>query len=205
MNMTKGNKSDPYQIWHFDYYPKFNFKLTHTKQFIYKKQFPREEYIFVKDLICRMKDQLFVYGTLMKGIPSRMSDYLQQHALFVGAAYANGHLYDLGQYPGFVYDRGCDRLVKGHVFQLKSPKQVFPILDRYEGIEESNNSENEYLRTLIDVRLNKKEVQVWTYLFNRLPKNLPLIPEGDYLIFYPTNQRHLAFIQGGRSDLKMSI
>ncbi len=143
-----------------------------------------------------MEQKLFVYGTLMKGIPSPMSGYLQRHATFLGVAFANGYLYDLGQYPGFVYDEQSDDTVLGHVFQIKTPKVVFPILDRYEGIEGPNNAENEYLRALIDVRLNEAKVPVWTYLFNRLPQNLPLIPNGNYPKFYPKNARHLAFIQG---------
>ena len=45
---------------------------------------------------------LFIYGTLLNG-DNEFGVYLRKHSRPYAPGYFNGHLYDLGEYPGAVY------------------------------------------------------------------------------------------------------
>ena len=81
-----------------------------------------------------MTDLLFVYGTLMNNIQSNIAGYLHQNSDFVGEGSLQGRLYDLGNYPGAIYDMQADSRVYGHMFRIFDPENMLKRLDFYEGI-----------------------------------------------------------------------
>ena len=60
-----------------------------------------------------MVELVFVYGSLMRKVPSAASKWLYQHAAFITEDTVLGRLYDLGQYPGLVLDQESGKLICG--------------------------------------------------------------------------------------------
>ena len=83
-----------------------------------------------------MKNTLFVYGTLLLDIDSSIANFLKNSANFIGEGRLSGQLFDLGQYPGAVFDATVKSQVYGHVFELKDPFHALLILDEYEAVGE---------------------------------------------------------------------
>ena len=142
-----------------------------------------------------MTDLLFVYGTLMNNIQSNIAGYLHQHSDFVGEGSLQGRLYDLGSYPGVIYDMQAGSCVYGHVFRLHDPENMLKRLDFYEGISLLQADKNEYRRELIPVEVNKEQVNCWTYLYNFSTGNLKEILGGNYLNYLKSNELHQHFIK----------
>lgn len=143
-----------------------------------------------------MTDLIFVYGSLMRKVPSAASKWLAQHAIFVAEDTVQGELFDVGRYPGLVLRSNPDQLVFGEVFRLKMPADALQYLDQYEGTE---LTQPEYERLICQTEQGH---QCWLYQFLSYQQAYPLIASGDYSTYYPTNPRHLAFI--GRSDASTS-
>ncbi len=123
-------------------------------------------------------------------------DEAMRHAgLSLGRAYALGHLYDLGDYPGAVASppipaadgkgQGGEDAPKvwGHLLRLHDPEALFSVLDRYEGFDAGNRAASEFVRDRAEVVLAgtgaAREAQIYWY-------NLPVIgrariESGDYL------------------------
>ncbi len=145
-----------------------------------------------------MSEHLFVYGTLMDQVDSAMARFLKSNGTLLGEAWLAGRLYDLGQYPGAVYDAAATSRVYGHVFQLHQASEVFAVLDVYEGIDPTQTLQNEYRRALLPVDFQCRTLACWVYLYNLSPEGLPAIPSGNYLDYIQNNNAHLRFIKGGR-------
>lgn len=145
-----------------------------------------------------MVNELFVYGTLMQQTDSPMARFLHGEARLLGAACLPGRLYDLGSYPGAVYDRTEERLIHGQIYTITHPDAVFPILDRYEGVSPVPLEPEEYVRALVPARFDGREVQCWIYLLNIDPAPFPLIESGNYLTYYARQVAHRQFIRRGR-------
>jgi len=62
-------------------------------------------------------DLLFVYGTLMQGLP--LHHLIAGRCEFVGEGTVTGRLLDLGRYPGAVPERPGN--VRGEVYRLLDP------------------------------------------------------------------------------------
>lgn len=140
-----------------------------------------------------MNDLLFVYGTLMQPFNSEMTRLLKTHSTLVSIGYVTGRLYDLGAYPGLVYDPNEKNTVKGEIRRLHSPDQLFPFLDNYEMIDPAVPENNEYIRTIIPVQ-GSEQYQCWTYIYQFPISQFPLIASGDYLSYFPQNPNHQHFI-----------
>lgn len=141
-------------------------------------------------------DLLFVYGTLQQGINSPMAAHLEKHAEFFGEAYLPGQLYDIGSYPGALYDSSGDERVFGHLFRLVGADFLFKILDEYEMIV-PERTDNEYTRVLRPIWFRGQQIHSWVYLYNQSPTGLPKIPSGNYLEYLATApQSHRDFIKG---------
>lgn len=101
---------------------------------------------------------LFVYGTLRKGFKNKWQALLEKKAKSVGIACIQGYLYDLGSYPGAVYNPTGD-LITGELYHLQSDQMdlILESLDKYEG--------DEYIRIRVEVTLTggKKEI---AHLYN---------------------------------------
>ncbi|MFM9951234.1 MAG: gamma-glutamylcyclotransferase [Saprospiraceae bacterium] len=88
---------------------------------------------------------LFVYGTLMRGMPFPIAAFLEQNAVFGEEGWLPGRLYDLGGYPGLVYLPQQQNRIYGHVFGLTNPEMVLAKLDAYEMYYPEAPERSEYL------------------------------------------------------------
>ncbi|MEL6972858.1 MAG: gamma-glutamylcyclotransferase family protein [Bacteroidota bacterium] len=139
-----------------------------------------------------MSDLIFVYGSLMRDVPSAASAWLKVHAQLLAVDTIRGFLYDLGQYPGLVVDDASPHFVKGEVHQLYQQETGLSYLDAYEGI---GLAYPEYER----IRAGTSAGHLcWVYQCMPVGRAFPLITSGDYCTYYPTNPHHLSFIR--RSD-----
>lgn len=143
-----------------------------------------------------MEQYLFVYGTLLADLNSGPGQILANQATFVGEAWIRGKLYDLGAYPGLVYNPQSTEMVKGHIFRLKMPDKTLPILDQYEGYDEKFAEQSAYFRAtcpIIDQHDHIWECQVYLYQGDISTK--PIIKSGDYMEYISNNEQHQSFIQ----------
>jgi len=140
------------------------------------------------------KANLFVYGSLMSGISSPIATYLKSNSVFLGEAVVEGILYDLGQYPGIIPQTGCNKWVKGHVFELSDAAKMLPVLDKYEGSGATFTQPTEYVRKQIQVLVNKQSVSCWVYQYNYSTDDLKVIASGDYLAYLEENKDFQQFV-----------
>ena len=137
-----------------------------------------------------MVELVFVYGSLMRKVPSAASKWLYQHAAFITEDTVLGRLYDLGQYPGLVLDQESGKLICGEVHQLYQPASGIPFLDQYEGLD---MDVPEYERLLCTTSGGH---QCWIYQYLNRTASSPEIPTEDYSTYYRSNMRHKQFIHG---------
>ena len=140
-------------------------------------------------------DKLFVYGSLMGGIQSPIATYLKSKSTFLGEGFVYGKLYDIGKYPGLVYNNLLENKVIGHIFQLSNPMEMLPNLDYYECVGEQFEQPNQYRREPINVHLNGTTKLCWGYVYNLTTKNLKQIESGNYLEYFQQNQKYQDFVQ----------
>lgn len=143
----------------------------------------------------KMSNLLFVYGTLMNNISSTIAQYLHNNSNFLGIGSFLGKLYDLGHYPGAIYDAQANSMVQGQVFSLYDAVQVLEKLDYYEGILPIEPNKNEYRRELVPVNIQEKQLNCWVYVYNFPTDRLIEIPDGHYLNYLKTNEAHQNFIK----------
>jgi gamma-glutamylcyclotransferase (GGCT)/AIG2-like uncharacterized protein YtfP len=78
---------------------------------------------------------LFAYGTLQPGLaPAEITPVMEKLRL-VGEGFIDGKLYDLGAYPGAVFDPASAWIIYGTVYELPEDAEVLRQLDAYEGPE----------------------------------------------------------------------
>ena len=120
------------------------------------------------------EDHLFVYGTLCQRIKHPLSHLLVHHGIFVGEGLFQGKLYDLGRYPGAVSSRKKSDFVTGEIYRLENPKQVFHILDEYEGPR--------FKRTQVTIFFGEdSRLLCWIYLYTHSISGRRIISSGDYV------------------------
>lgn len=143
-----------------------------------------------------MLDKLFVYGTLLNDIHSMIANHLKTHSEMIGDATAKGKIYDLGSYPGLVYQPDNDSVVFGQVFKLDDPEDVLRTLDNYEGISNESPSNNEYLRDIIEVNIEGKVEACWAYVYIKSTEGLKEITSGNYISYINNKDlpNHWSFI-----------
>lgn len=124
---------------------------------------------------------LFVYGTLLKDFDSYMSKFLNNNSEFIGKGYFHGKLYEVSWYPGAVLSEDVTEKVYGHLFKILNNKKTFKILDDYEGISETAEYSDEYVRVLINTHLETgDQLKSWVYVYNHDISKLKRILSGDY-------------------------
>jgi gamma-glutamylcyclotransferase (GGCT)/AIG2-like uncharacterized protein YtfP len=128
-------------------------------------------------------DLLFVYGTLLPECNLSISTQFLKEAEFIGHGFVFAKLYDFGDYPGMVLDMSQEHKVFGHIYRLKSPEKTLPLLDEYEDINPSFPEDNEYIRTVIKVMSEGREINAYAYLYVKDVLPLQKIPSGDYLSY----------------------
>ena len=82
-----------------------------------------------------MPQPLFVYGTLRFEYPNPLAVKLKSQAIFICKGSAPGVLYDLGWYPGAVFNDDVRTRVIGEVIALGNAERLMAQLDDYEAIE----------------------------------------------------------------------
>ncbi|MEJ6982352.1 gamma-glutamylcyclotransferase family protein [Pedobacter sp. P351] len=124
-------------------------------------------------------DLLFVYGTLLHSA-NFFGSYLQNNSRHINKGKFKGTLYDIGEYPGAVYDKNISTYVYGDLVSVFNREETFKILDEYEGYGNDEIQPNEFIRKIIEVEIESNNIQCWTYLYN-LPVNQFLrIDSGNY-------------------------
>jgi gamma-glutamylcyclotransferase (GGCT)/AIG2-like uncharacterized protein YtfP len=127
-----------------------------------------------------MTTQLFVYGTLRKDSRNSMHHLLAHGATFVGHARMRGHLFDLGEYPGFVPSDTELAWVHGEVYALASAAMLAR-LDAYEGCGAEDPGPHEFERLGRAALMESgASAQVWVYVYTGPVRGKPVIVSGDY-------------------------
>jgi gamma-glutamylcyclotransferase (GGCT)/AIG2-like uncharacterized protein YtfP len=123
---------------------------------------------------------LFVYGTLLDENNS-FAAYLREHAAFYYPGKVKGQLYDIGEYPGAVFDDDAKEFVYGSIYTMNNTAELFQQLDDYEGFGETLGQPNEFERELIVVETEQGLIDCWVYLYNLPVDGFRRITSGRYL------------------------
>ncbi len=107
-------------------------------------------------------ERLFVYGSLMAGLPGahELARTLAASASLEGWARVQGRLWDVGQYPGqypgLTLDGEHDDQVFGQLWRLSSDAatrlELWTLLDAYEGCAPGDPEPQEYARVYVEVQ-----------------------------------------------------
>ena len=128
-----------------------------------------------------MGSYLFAYGTLQPGLAQADLAPLFARLRPVGQGIARGILYDLGSYPGAIFDISSQHLVIGTVLELPEDPQFLRELDAYEEFNPTAPESSPFLRILYPVDLaTGGSLQCWVYAYNRDPGSAPVIPDGRF-------------------------
>ncbi|MCU4165663.1 gamma-glutamylcyclotransferase family protein [Carboxylicivirga caseinilyticus] len=124
---------------------------------------------------------LFVYGTLLYKVDSRMANFLKDNGRHLGSAYINGRLYEIDGYPGVVVSDKSGEKVIGNIFAIEDEETVFTELDKYEEVGPTFAQPNEYKREKLEAFMNDgQKVRCWVYTYNHSVDKLRQIASGDY-------------------------
>jgi gamma-glutamylcyclotransferase (GGCT)/AIG2-like uncharacterized protein YtfP len=137
---------------------------------------------------------LFVYGTLRPSVKgnaaTKAAFYGGNH---VGRATVKGHLYNIGWYPGAIFNTEASGAIVGDILEL--PEAALTRLDRYEGCVYPNVPSNLYnrVKVLVDQEVSEEEgktrglfalqeVECWAYEYNNTEElgEDNLIASGDW-------------------------
>ena len=131
----------------------------------------------------RNPDFLIVYGTLRPPFDNTFSQYLRQRGRCVGEGTFPGQVFDMGSYPGAVYQEHSESRVCGTVFDISNQKQtILTYLDYYEGVGDQFDQPTEYIRSVVPVHFNNQVADCWIYIYNLPTEDKPLIESGDYSV-----------------------
>ncbi len=128
-------------------------------------------------------DKLFVYGTLRSSNASQESLRLKKENRYMGRGYLKGFLYDIGGYPGAVYDEKAGTTIAGELFMIKDIERTFQWLDHYEEACPEYDPNLEYQRILVPVKYGERIVKAWMYQYSKPTKGFQQIPSGNYSAF----------------------
>jgi len=123
---------------------------------------------------------LFVYGTLLSE-GNEFAAFLMENSTLHGPGKFKGGLYDIGEYPGAIFQPSSEYDVHGQVFLMNQPEMILRRLDDYEGFGEDQPEPNEFIRTLIEIETKDKPVNCWAYLYQLPTDGLWHIRSGNYL------------------------
>lgn len=125
-------------------------------------------------------DNLFVYGTLMRG-ESRHSVLSGRNPTQILPAETWGRLFDCGSYPGMILDLKTIPMVHGEFYQFPAIEAVLPKLDEIEGFDPKDREGSLFNRIRINVGLGEGRVRpAWTYAINRKMPEGSVIISGDW-------------------------
>ncbi len=126
---------------------------------------------------------LFIYGSLLT--PSNpFGAYLMENSTLWSKGRIKGSLFDAGDYPAAVCDFASPAWVYGSIYELgMNHREVFKILDEYEGFNETKLESSEFIRSKCEVLAGNDVKTCWIYVYNRSCEDLPLIASGDYILY----------------------
>lgn len=136
-----------------------------------------------------MAEFIFVYGTLRRGVNTKMNKLLLRYGDYLSEGEAQGKLYSLDGYPGMI--ASCDKkdTVFGEIYKISNSK-LLVLLDEYEECSENFPLPHEYVRKQLPVKLiDETQLDAWIYLFNRDVANLKVIKSGDYVKHLKKSQK----------------
>ncbi|PYU32732.1 MAG: hypothetical protein DMG28_10375 [Acidobacteria bacterium] len=138
-----------------------------------------------RDKVGPRRERLFVYGTLRRGFA--LHPLLRKLAeRYVGRGKIQGHLYDLGRFPGAVPSSSPQNKITGEVYELSNPDKQLEELDRAEEYHREQPRNSLFVRRLSLVRLeNGRRFKAWVYFLPRRPSKARPIHEGDYAETHP--------------------
>jgi len=122
---------------------------------------------------------LFVYGTLLEN-DNEFGAFLKSNSNHITSGSFNGYLYDLGEYPGAIYDPLTKQQVFGQVLLLDNDPAILKTLDEYEGFGEEDDQPDLFIRRIIPVHTDKKIMDCYVYLYNLPVTGCPQISSGIY-------------------------
>jgi gamma-glutamylcyclotransferase (GGCT)/AIG2-like uncharacterized protein YtfP len=136
-----------------------------------------------------MKDYLFVYGTLLPHrVPPGLREVMAQLRP-VSAGFMPGQLYDMGEFPGAVFDVDAQGQVFGHVYELHDETQLQK-LDEYEEYSPSHTESSLFVRQKQPITLTDgSKLLCWVYVYNRDPGEARPVPSGNYSEWIAGEQR----------------
>ena len=124
---------------------------------------------------------LFVYGLLKSTFENEAAQLVRTHCELIGEGSFPGYLYNLGEYPGVIYDESSPYIVHGEVFKIDTEKEkLIQFLDEFEGLGEQVEQPNEYRKEIIPVKTEKGTLQARCYIYNLEPDGFTLIESGRY-------------------------
>jgi gamma-glutamylcyclotransferase (GGCT)/AIG2-like uncharacterized protein YtfP len=135
--------------------------------------------IGIKNQATRFIDQLFIYGTLMKG--QCRDQYLPDSSVVArDSAICRGRLFDTGNdYPALQWpDSKTTDLVSGELIRCKNLSALLESLDEVEGFVGYDRTGNLYERRLVPVRTDGQTVLAWTYTDAGMHPKMTHIPCG---------------------------
>ena len=125
---------------------------------------------------------LFVYGTLMRGYAHPMARLLSANAEYLGEATCRGRLYMVKHYPGLVLSDEPSEIVHGELYRLREVDAMLREFDMYEACGEGFPEPTQYLRQMFSVRLADGAMsEAWTYVYNWPVAELKRIESGRFL------------------------
>jgi len=128
-----------------------------------------------------MPDYIFVYGLLKSMYDNEAALFIRQHCTLIGVGTTPGRLFDLGTYPGIVYEPNAETIVFGEVFRIDTNKEgLNEYLDQFEECGPEFEQPNEYKKEVIPVDVNGKVYHASSYLYNRNLDGLKKIDSGNY-------------------------
>ena len=130
------------------------------------------------DSIC---DKLFVYGTLVSSFCSPESIRIKKTNRLLGNAYITGLLFEIGGYPGAIYDPGTGNIIMGELYQIRNVQTTFRWLDKYEAASLEFDPDFEYQRIQVPVFYRERILKAWMYQYSKPTNELLKIISGNYL------------------------
>jgi len=136
------------------------------------------------------EELLFVYGSLRRGLNHPLHQVLSAHAEFVADAACPGQLFDLGLYPGAVFEPRAGDSIQGEIYRLTDAATVLAALDAYEECTPAFAQPHEFERIRVSVRAaGGGECLAWAYAFRADLDFANPIAGGDYIAFCRTRIR----------------
>ena len=127
------------------------------------------------------KNYIFVYGLLKSIYDNEPARFIRENCSLIGEGSFSGKLYDIGSYPGAIFDLNSDSKVYGEVFQIvKNEDELVSFLDQFEGVGDDFEQPNEYVRKHIPITTSQGIISASCYLYNWNLDNHKVIDSGRY-------------------------